>query len=149
MKLSKSSWHVGLNDYVWGDGYSIDQNNLCPYFWGTIAAIFCCIPVLIRKAIGDSISGGTSIFLLRYGLGIFWIGLGIVLLAPVTFGVGVGILVFNLILYNTNIFGRLAGWIRGKHKERPKKPYKERKPHMTVEMFKGWKNKHCPMVEWE
>lgn len=39
MKLSRGSWHVKLNDWTWGQNYSTNTHNLCPYFWGTITAV--------------------------------------------------------------------------------------------------------------
>jgi len=149
LKLSRNSWHVGLNDYIYGEGYSEDNNNLCPYFWGTILAVIGCIPVAIVRGIGGVMSDGLKVFLLRYGVAMFWIGLGIALGSVWWVVFGILYFLFNIVLYKTEIFDNFVKWLSGKKKPKPPKPHRERKPHMTVEMFKGWKNKHCPMVVWE
>ncbi len=149
MRLSKNSWHVHLNDFVYGYGYSEDTNNLCPYFWGTILAIIGAIPVLVIRGLSNTLSNGVKVCLLRYGLASFWITVGALTGMTWFIVLGVILIFFNLILYNTAIFDNIAKRLFGWGKPKKSKPHKERKPHMTIEMFKGWKNKHCPMVEWE
>lgn len=151
MRLSRGSWHVKVNDFVYGSGYSEDNTNLCPYFWGTILATLVCLPVFFGRVIADSLSMGVKNFLIKYGVGVFWIAIGIVSItltgSPIQLIVGFIILGFEILAHNTGFFG----WLFSLKKSKPKKPkpHKERKPHMTIEMFKGWKHKHCPMVTWE
>lgn len=155
MKLNIHSWHVRLNDYVYGWGYSSETKSLCPYFWGTIAAIFLAIPMWISDKARQVLSKGIRNFLLRYFLPIIVIGIGVLSLLAGN-GVfwiawGTGLLLFNFVLHETKLFNNLITYIIGKRMDRVEvrpKP-KMKKKHMSVEMLKAWKGKHCPMIEWE
>lgn len=48
IKLSKNDWHYKLIRYTWGINPE-EFKNLCPYFWLTVASIFCCLIVAIKK----------------------------------------------------------------------------------------------------
>ena len=154
MKLKSTSWHKHLNDFVYGDGYSLSQKSGCPYFWGTILSILIVIPTIVYRGMHDALNQGIRTFLVRYGLSIGLIALGLVYIA---LGInwfqlyfGIGLLAFNLMLHNTNVMERLFGnYIIKRYEKRAKKPFKEKRPHMVVEMFKSWKNKRCPMIQWD
>ena len=150
MKLNSSSWHVPINDCVYGKGYSLSQLNGCPYFWGTILSVFIVIPTIIFRGLHDAMSQGARTFTLRYGfssaltvLGVVYIIMG---LGWFQLAIGIGLLGMNVVMFNTNflewIFARRTTVYVPKIK-------KEKRPHMAVEMFKGWKNKHCPRIEWD
>ena len=44
MKLGKNSWHAKVNKFIYGSYYLEDVDCLCPYFWGTIIAMFA-VPI--------------------------------------------------------------------------------------------------------
>jgi len=159
MKLSNHSWHVRLNDYVYGWGYSSGTTNLCPYFWGTVAAIFLSIPMWIGDKSRDFLSMGVRKYISRYGaptlltpiylyLGIFQGAYGWLIALPIWFGA-------LYIMYNAKDNGwsrpSWLKWFRGDAKPREERPRKQKvkKKHMTIEMFKAWKGNHCPIIEWE
>ena len=48
--ITKNDWHYKLIKFTWGIDPSMFKN-LCPYFWLTIASIFCCLPVSVYKAL--------------------------------------------------------------------------------------------------
>lgn len=48
IKISENDWHYKLIRYVWGINPKMFRN-LCPYFWLTIASLFCCPFVVIWK----------------------------------------------------------------------------------------------------
>lgn len=50
IKISKNDWHYKLIQYVWRINPKIFRN-LCPYFWLTIASLFCCPFVMIWKSL--------------------------------------------------------------------------------------------------
>lgn len=144
---------MGLNDFIFGRGYSLDHHNLCPYFWGTILAIVICIPTIIYRMLENVLSDGIKTTLRKYGFGLSQLVIGIaisVIMSTVSVLIYAGIilLAFNIIMYNTNILDNIFTKIHNRKKSTPK-PHVPRKPSMTVAMIKGWKNKHCPMVEWE
>lgn len=155
MKLNKNSWYVGLNDYVYGSGYSENNHNLCPFFWGTILAIIICIPTAITRFIDDIIPDDTKGMILivtlivvaiigvGYGLIMDWQATLLVIGAVVAYAAFILGMVFGI--------GHIFEWYSGRHTPKPKKqkPRKEPRPHMTIEMFKGWKNKHCPLISWD
>lgn len=148
MKASPKSWHRKLNDFVFGDGYSLNNSNLCPYFWGTLASIICVIPMAFFKGIRHPIP---MQYRRNVGIGAFisMVG-GLIILGylanpqalfSVLFVIGVSLgIVFGSLL-------GIIGGVEGYRKIRPAK-YKAPKPNMFWEMLKAWKNKHCPMLEW-
>ena len=150
MKLNSNSWHKHLNDYVYGDGYSLSQRNGCPYTWGTVLSVLIVVPVIAYRGMHDALNQGIRTFLVRYGLPMGLIALGLVYIALglnwFQLYFGIGLLAFNLILHNTNVMERLFGNYVIKRMDRKKK---ERRPHMVVEMFKSWKNKRCPIIQWD
>ena len=94
-------------------------------------------------------SDGLRTFLGNYGLYVFWsviLILDAVTLNPLFF-IGIPLLWGFVGLLKSG--WALPSWLRGKPKPRKEKPYREPKPHMTVEMVKAFKNRHCPLVEWE
>lgn len=152
MKLSSTSWHVKLNDFIYGRGYSLDNTNGCPYFWGTILAVLICIPVGIFKGIRSIIPENSRG---KVGVGIVLaliiVGLSVSLyndwqktLFIIAFMVGY---VTFMVCFALGI-GKLINKIRNRSTPKPPKPKKEPRPHMTITMFKAWKNKHCPRIEW-
>lgn len=50
ISITKDDWHYRLIKFTWGIEPS-EIKSLCPYFWLTIASIFCCLPVSIYKAL--------------------------------------------------------------------------------------------------
>lgn len=155
MKLKHDSWHVKVNDYVYGSGYSIKNKNLCPYFWGTILAIVMIVPFTIYVMIKSVLSEGTKKNIVRYNFCLIMSGMGLVNLVAggsiymyqfVATCIGFAVL---YIAYETDLFQTLFAKFSKDKPPKPSKPAKVRRPSMTVEMIKGWKNKHCPMVEWD
>ncbi len=149
MKANQKSWHRYLNDFVYGQGYSLNNTNLCPYFWGTLAAIIGVIPLAIFKGIRHPIplqyrrNVGIGAFIAMIG-GIIILGCVVDFTKTITILTMIGILVGGL-------FGLLfaaIGIADLYRKARPAK-YKAPKPNMFWEMIKAWKNKHCPRLEWE
>ena len=50
ISITKDDWHYKLIKFTWEIEPS-EIKSLCPYFWLTIASIFCCLPVSIYKAL--------------------------------------------------------------------------------------------------
>ena len=50
ISITKDDWHYRLIKFTWGIEPS-EIKSLCPYFWLTIASIFCCLPVSIYRAL--------------------------------------------------------------------------------------------------
>lgn len=50
ISITKDDWHYKLIKFTWGIEPS-EIKSLCPYFWLTIASIFCCLPMSIYKAL--------------------------------------------------------------------------------------------------
>ena len=50
IKISENDWHFRLIRYVWGINPKMFRN-LCPYFWLTIASLFCCPFVMVWKSL--------------------------------------------------------------------------------------------------
>jgi len=148
MKTSSHSWHKHLNDFVYGQGYSLNNTNLCPYFWGTIAAFIGVIPVAVFKCMRYPIP-----MKYRHNAGIggfFTMIAGIIILAMVVnldatlkvlYAIGISALVMLTLVVAAYFIAM------GIRKIRPQKN-KVPKPNIAIEMIKGWKNKHCPMLEW-
>lgn len=50
IKISENDWHYKLIKYVWRINPKLFKN-LCPYFWLTIASLFCCPFVVVWKSL--------------------------------------------------------------------------------------------------
>ena len=50
ISITKDDWHYKLIKFTWEIEPS-EIKSLCPYFWLTIASIFCCLPVSINKVL--------------------------------------------------------------------------------------------------
>lgn len=50
IKISENDWHFKLIKYVWKINPKMFRN-LCPYFWLTIASLFCCPFVMVLKSL--------------------------------------------------------------------------------------------------
>ena len=50
ISITKDDWHYKLIKFTWGIEPS-EIKSLCPYFWLTIASIFCCLPVSVYKVL--------------------------------------------------------------------------------------------------
>lgn len=50
ISITKDDWHYRLIKFTWGIEPS-EIKSLCPYFWLTIASIFCCLPVSVYKTL--------------------------------------------------------------------------------------------------
>lgn len=48
--ITKDDWHYRLIKFTWGIEPS-EIKSLCPYFWLTIASIFCCLPMSIYRVL--------------------------------------------------------------------------------------------------
>lgn len=174
MKISKSSWHVNVNDYVYGYGYTAGVHSLCPYFWKTIIAIIFLPLVAICRITSDKIDesdvsipnipisipsisdqtksyigkGFLVTFILLIGIGLAQAGdsIGWFTLATIILGV-LGVLgaIFGIVFLVVCLEEKYSDW----RYEHPKngKPYKEPKPNILLEYIKAWKNKNCPLLE--
>lgn len=129
---------------MFGEGYSASSHNLCPYFWGTIFAIISLPFVAITRSPFNTMRdiwyniNDTNIkhFIARYLVYMVW---SVTILIWSSFW-SPFFLILLLVLWAIPL-ARDRGLLKMKHRER--------KPNMFLEMFKGWKNKHCPMMEWE
>lgn len=149
MKLSKNSLHYKWYKLLyWKDGYSIEIDNFCNYFWsllmGTLLSPFVLLVPFGRKGYYDP--GANVIF--RAALGaIFTLIGGLVLwyfynllfhytwqlLSPMLLIIGaVGVIVLLL-------------WIISKLAE--KKEWETM--DVIVEGYKSWKDKYCPKIDWK
>ena len=50
IKISENDWHYKLIKYTWGVNPRLFKN-LCPYFWLTLASLFCCPFVIVWKSL--------------------------------------------------------------------------------------------------
>ena len=122
MKLNSKSWHVGLNDFIYGRGHSLDNHNLCPYFWGTILAIAICIPTVIYRMLENVLSDGIKTTLRKYGVGLAQLVIGIVIsiitgAVSVLVYVGITVVAINIIMYNTNIVDNIFSRLDNRKKK--------------------------------
>lgn len=166
MKLSKNSWHHWLYEHTYQNRV---PKNLCPYFWGLVAACVMFIPLTIWYGIYmvcfliadkkdfeyptylEETFGIALVFNIMGGLvfcmtDMFW-RLHTKHSEDVIFilgGVGWGILVIIGIVLLVNYIGN-----RKSNKPTKYNPPKEREPSILAEFIKAKYNKMCPFIEWK
>lgn len=172
MNISKGSWHVRLNDYIYGYGYTASVHSLCPYFWKTILAIILLPLVAICRVTASkidesdlsmpnnpipSISDQTRSYIgkgllvmviLMIGIGLSQVGdsMGWFTLAKIILAIlGVIGAIFGFVYLIVCLEEKYSDW-RYEHPKKDK-PYKEPKPNILLEYLKAWKNKNCPLLE--
>ncbi len=169
MKLNKNSWHARANEYVYGWSYLDNVDCLCPYFWGTLLAIFLTplwalghgivrvIDALPETNVNlPSISQRTKNRIgTTFAYGFF--GLMITLLtiafglAVIKYGLlNVLIVIGAIALVVSGVIGLffLIMVIKEKYDDWRWDHPKEKKPNLFMEFVRAKKNKHCPLVEW-
>jgi hypothetical protein len=159
MKISTDSWHYKLLSRVWKYGlpYNSPPNNLCKYFWLTVATTL--IYPLWRVSVAlDNIdfdvkgpnwkwpdkwpSKSTMIDIIMliwtFGFGIFDLMTGSYILAGIMFGIGIWWLL-------PKSFKRR---IRYRYQYKPPKPKKPKQPNIAIEYIKAKKKRVCPLLEF-
>jgi len=171
MKISKNSWHARLNEYIYGVYYIRNVDCLCPYFWGTILAMFALPLWLIGRGIGYIIDHTPDNWhapkinmsydtkerlgnIMAYGFLIFMVSIMIIGLAMAIVEYGV-IHVLFWVGVAVGFIGGIIGFIflmslvKGRYDDWRHDHPKEHKPNLFMEFVKAKKNKHCPMIEWD
>lgn len=172
MKLNRNSWHAKLNIFVYGWSYLDSVDCLCPYFWGTLLAIFLSPWWALGKGLARTIDAipETNYQLPsmsdetkdKVGLGIAYSVFTLAIMG-ITFSILHNIAVHGLIhvlwvigviaLVTGVVVGFIIGCAFAKWKyddwrsEHPKEE-KEKRENLLMEFIKAKKNKHCPLVEW-
>ena len=162
MQLKLNSWHVWLWNYTYPDTV---PNNLCPYFWKTIAAMLLFIPNIIfripvvilslffsKNAKFEQNDGRTGIGILIY-----------IILAAAIFVI---IFLYNYLLWLFNahsydsVFATLGGielliglffliryfWLENRIGNTIAHTASN---NMVVNYTQAWYHKHCPRINWE
>ncbi len=163
MKLKRNSWHGKLNSFTWGKGYLEDVDCLCPYFWGTVAAILGFPLTLLAKGIiyliehipstnwsAPTISENTrhkiAVVTAYSGLALgVYILTYIIVSSIVTFGLLQTLIWIGIV---TGIVALVVVFSVGVVKIIESLERREKRPNLLIEMFKAKKNKHCPLVSW-
>ena len=163
LKLKRNSWHGKLNQFTWGKGYLEDVDCLCPYFWGTVAAIVGFPITLLAKGLiytiehipstewtTPSISEESKDKVLKFtGFSMLWLAV-----FGISYGITHSIVYWGLLhtLVWIGIFVGIGAGILGLTIAISKLidiiNKREKRPNLLVEMFKAKKNKHCPLVSW-
>lgn len=141
MILDHTSWHARLNTYMYGAEDTLKTTNLCPYFWGIVGAVLGFIPTVIFKtakyqvpeAYRQLVGSGLIIFSVA-GL-IVW---GFITDAGATLGILTLIGVVSVVVIGCIYLAMFIIEWSGINTERS----------ISINMFKGWKDKHCPRIEW-
>ena len=145
MILSPDSWHHGVNDFVFGEGYSESNTNLCEYFWFTIVAIFGIIPIAIWKILPKGKGDFDGKYVI-WGVIIFNIVYGAFLISQGKWWGIINLTIVPAFILSIPFWGE---WFEKRDASKPPKPEKEHRPSMTWEYLKGKKGKYCPRIEWK
>lgn len=164
MKLSKSSWHYLLFSKTYERQV---PENLCPYFWLLLLAIFCfpfnfiwnlpCTIIHWISKLWDKdgfIDRQDTYFNEGFKLSLV---INILLICVVSM-VGVWFNYHNRVFFIFGILGYMvlvvvgayfiSEW-RKKRSVNKNNPYKEPRPNILVEFIKAKYNRYCPKIEWD
>jgi hypothetical protein len=153
MIINANSWHVKLHDVIF-DKQSRPQN-LCPYFWKVVAALFLATLLFSSLLTGFTLIGqplaawlfahvGVLSDFVTYPVGTFIGAICISSIFAFAFGVCYGYTIITEYIKNRM-------WDRRYEKERAKlsPDYVEPTPNLIVGFIRSRKEKFCPKLEFK
>lgn len=152
IKINKKSWHYRFNKFARPTDSRI-PNNLCGYFWSTLAfmllwsviALFIGTMIFIigdLTGINNMILSLISTPIIAYPLGFISSALMITLVL---------LLIIGLVWLFTELEEKFDDWNynrKGKNAKLKVQKLKEKSKSIAVESMKSFKSKHCPLIEF-
>lgn len=160
-KASKNSWHYNLYEFISFSGTGWDKVStpitVCQYFWLMIIKLFLLpltMPVLLMGVIWKKLRT-PSLFVLA--VIVFWLVQAFIILAGTaatnSFDGGFSFLKVyfagTIILMLTSFAVTLLWIIINYIEDKRENSIKKKRKFLLVSMFKAWKEKNCPYINWE